>query len=208
MKTRSSSEFFMRRFHAVRLRKFVNFMRVTAATPILDVGGTEFDWRLLPFQPKVVLLNQQLDGAWMRVPWVIGDACRLPFADQSFPVVYSNSTTEPLFTEENQRLAASEIRRVGRGYFVQTPNRWFPVEPHYLAPLIHYLPKLWQRRLLRNFTVWGILSRPSQELCDRDVDEIRLLSVADMKTLFPDAVIIRERFLGMTKSILAVRVPS
>jgi hypothetical protein len=194
----------MRRFRPKRMQQVVRLARQTGATRILDVGGTAFDWNVVPQRLNVTLLNRTVDGDCQGFPLVLGDACDLPFADGAFDVVYSNSTIEHLFTWHNQQRMASEIMRVGRAYFVQTPNRWFPVEPHYLTPFIHWLPKPWQRKLLRNFTVWGLLSNPAQETCDRDVDEIRLLSVAEMRVLFPTARIVRERFLGLTKSILAI----
>ncbi len=205
MQTRFLSEFFMRRFRPKRMQRFVKLLGIGPATHILDVGGTSFDWALLPFKTNVTILNAEIDGHLGALRWIIGDARRLPFAEKSFDVVYSNSTIEHLYSEDNQRLAAAEIARVGKAYFVQTPNRWFPIEPHYLTPFVHYLPKKWQRRLLRNFTLWGILSRPSQQTCDTDVDEIRLLTTSDMRGLFPDATIYSERFLGLTKSIIAVK---
>jgi hypothetical protein len=39
------------------------------------------------------------------------------------------------------------------------------------------------------------------------ISDIRLLSAADMRRLFPDAVILRERFLLFTKSLVAYRLP-
>jgi hypothetical protein len=59
---------------------------------------------------------------------------------------------------------AEEIKRAGRRYFVQTPNRAFPLEPHVMMPLVNYLPKRWQRRLYRNFTLWGWLTRRTSRM--------------------------------------------
>ena len=120
-------------------------------------------------------------------------------------MVFSNSMIEHLFTRTNQAAFANEALRVGRGVWVQTPSRWFPIEPHLLTPGIHYLPKFFRRRLLRNFTVWGLLTRPQQSYVDRLVDEIALLTANDMRALFPGCELRRERVLGMTKSLIAVR---
>ncbi len=100
---------------------------------------------------------------------------------------------------------AREIARVGRGYCVQTPNRWFPVEPHTLTPGFHLLPKRWQARLARNFTLWGWLQRPGKEEARGFVENTHLLSARDIARLFPAASIERERVLCLTKSISAVR---
>lgn len=97
-------------------------------------------------------------------------------------------------------------RRFGIKYFVQTPNKWFPVEPHLLTPFIHYLPKSLQRRLLRNFTVWGLVTRPTVWECENFLREIRLLGYKEFRRLFPKAEIRRERFLGWTKSLIAIKL--
>ena len=100
---------------------------------------------------------------------------------------------------------AREVARVGRAFFVQTPDRRFPVEPHLLTPFIHYLPRHVQYHLIRNVTVWGLLTRPSVQRSEAFLREIRLLSRQELQLLFPDAVIFSERFLGMSKSLVAFR---
>ena len=81
------------------------------------------------------------------------------------------------------------------------------LEPYYLAPFIHWAPKPLQRKLLRRFPLWGWLTSPSPDKCREIVDEIRLLTRREMETLFPEAPIHRESFLGMTKSLLAMWRP-
>ena len=73
--------------------------------------------------------------------WIFADGCRLPFPDKSFDVVFSNSVIEHLGDPRKHEQYAREIARVGVRYFVQTPNRWFPIEPHLLTPLVHFLPR-------------------------------------------------------------------
>lgn len=85
------------------------------------------------------------------------------------------------------------------------PNRWFLVEPHLITPLVHYLPKLVQRRLLRNFTIWGLITRPTIQQCENFLQEVHLLGKRELKQLFPDAEIWHERVLGLTKSLIAVK---
>lgn len=116
----------------------------------------------------------------------------------------SNSVIEHLGTSDGQQEFAREVRRVGKGYFVQTPNRYFPVESHLLTPFVHWLPRCWQKKLLRNFTLWRLITRPGQEYCARFHAEVRLLSKAEMAELFPGARIVTERFLGLPKSLIAI----
>ncbi|GAG25121.1 unnamed protein product, partial [marine sediment metagenome] len=177
--------------------------RASRKTRVLDVGGTPFNWSLLPEQPELVFVNL---SARKGCDWIIADGRHLPFKDGAFDVVYSNSVIEHLGTMESQRLFADECRRVGLRYYVQTPNKWFPVEPHLITPFIHYLPRSVQRRLLRNFTVWGLVTRPTAQQCESFVQEVRLLDERELNQLFPDSQIWHERVLGITKSLIAVRL--
>ncbi len=199
----------MRGFRRRRMRAFAHRFGNREATTILDVGGTRFNWGLIDAKSRITLLNlfvpPNVDELPANFTCVVGSATRLEFEDGSFDVGFSNSVIEHLASWERQEAFAREIRRVGRSLWVQTPARRFFVESHLITPFVHYLPKRWQRRLLRNFTVWGWLARPSQEAVDRFLAETRLLDHEEMRRLFPDCEIRRERFLGFTKSYVAVR---
>jgi hypothetical protein len=119
-------------------------------------------------------------------------------------VAFSNSVIEHISAPADRAAFAREIVRVGRDYYVQTPSRWFPVEPHLMTPFIHYLPRRVQRKLLLNFTLWGILVRPTPEGCDAFLRDIRLLTRRDLRKLFPQAEIWREWAAGLVKSFIAV----
>jgi len=181
----------------------VDMLGITPDTTVLDVGGTLFVWTLSPVMPRLTLLNRFPRPADLPadVKWVEGDALSLPFHDGQFDVVFSNSVIEHLETEANQRTFAAEIQRVGRKYFVQTPDRRFPMEPHLIAPFIHWLPKSWQRVLYPFMPIRFLM--PRAEL-DRAFAELRLLTATDMRALFPRAAIIVERTLGWPKSVLAI----
>lgn len=94
--------------------------------------------------------------------------------------------------------------RVGKKIYVQTPAREAFIEPHLITPFIHWLPPKIQRKLMRNFTVWGLITRPTQEYIDNFLNERRLLKYGEMKMLFPNSVILKEKFFGMTKSYIAI----
>jgi hypothetical protein len=189
--------------------EFVRSFAPRAGMRILDVGGTDLVWRLVDQPAEVVLLNldvpEQVGPLPANMRYVQGDGTNLPFADGEFDICFSNSTIEHVHTYERQRAFASELRRVGKGIWMQTPARSFPFEPHWLGFFIHWLPKRWQRRVARNFTVWGWVNRPTQQQVDALVDEYRLLDGRELRELFPDCEIRRERFLGLTKSFVAVR---
>jgi hypothetical protein len=199
----------LRPFRRRRMQRFAQEFREGRGLRVVDVGGSPFNWSFAPETPRLVLVNLRAPGDARTLPdgirLVIGDGTRLAFADAAFDVAFSNSVIEHLGTLERQAAFAAELRRVARGLWVQTPARGFPFEPHLLAPFVHWLPQRWQRRLLRRFTLWGWLSRPSPERVERFLAETRLLGLREMRELFPDCEIRRERFLGLTKSYVAVR---
>jgi len=165
-----------------RMRHFAQWADLTPVTTVLDVGGTPGVWELVPVMPDVTLLNLEPSDSTLRQ--VVADGTRLPFADNAFDVVFSNSVIEHV---PDHAAFAEEIKRVGRRYFVQTPNKAFPLEPHVMTPLVNYLPKRWQRRLYRNFTLWGWLARPDQSYVDWFVEDTNLLGRREMERLFPGA---------------------
>jgi ubiquinone/menaquinone biosynthesis C-methylase UbiE len=196
---------FFKGFRKRRMRYFYDYFEIKPDTTVLDVGGREFNWQLMSFAPRVTILNLETEKPSGQFEWIAGDARQLPFPDKAFDIVYSNSVIEHLGTAGDQQRFATECRRVGRSYFVQTPNRNFPIEPHVLTPFIHWLPKSWQRPLVRNFTVWGWITRPSVERREWFLNTTRMLTRRELQSLFPEAQIRRESFLGLTKSLIAIK---
>lgn len=191
------------------MNAFVAEFRPTAETRILDVGGTVTNWRFVDVDSEVVLLNLVVsvdpDPLPNNITSVQGDGCDLPYVDGAFDICFSNSTIEHLHTLDNQRRFAAEIRRVGRSYYVQTPARGFPFEPHWLGFFIHWLPRRLQRRVARWSTLYGLVAKPTRDEVDALIDEYRLLSRRELRALFPGADIRVERFLLLPKSYLAVK---
>lgn len=189
-----------------RMALFSKAFRPTSKTRIIDVGGYEGNWLLISETPSVLLVNLE-DERWTkgRFEKVQGDARALAYEDNSFDIAFSNSVIEHVGTWEDQQAFAREIRRAAPSYYVQTPYRHFPVEVHTLTPFVQYLPPAWAKRLLRWVTVWGWITRPTPSYVADFVDHTRLLTMRDMRALFPDARIVRERFLGLTKSLIAIR---
>jgi len=125
------------------------------------------------------------------------------FADKSFDVVFSNSVIEHVGSYENQRRMADEVMRVGRRYFIQTPNRRFPLEPHFLVPWFQYLPGEVRAQLVHRFDVGWYRRIPDLEEARAEVNSIQLLSRRKFAALFPGAAIHVERFAGIPKSFVA-----
>jgi hypothetical protein len=197
------------RFRKRRMRAFVREFAPTSETRILDLGGTSTNWRFVDVPSQIVLLNLAAPDDHEQLPanirWEVGDGRHLEYDDGSFDICFSNSTIEHLHVFENQAQFAREIRRVAPNYYVQTPARSFPFEPHWLGLFIHWLPEAWQKKVVRWGTVYGLVAKPAAEQIASLVDEYRLLSHREMRELFPDAEIHTERFLLLPKSYVAVR---
>ncbi len=106
----------------------------TATTRILDVGCGTLGLRGLA--PELDVTGTDLvERPSYPGPFVLADATeRLPFEDGAFDLAYSSSVVEHVAPEQRAAFAA-EVRRVARGWYVQTPARSFPIEPHALLPL-------------------------------------------------------------------------
>jgi len=176
---------------------------------ILDVGGTSRFWSSVGFVPtgrtSITLLNRRVvELADRRFGCVVGDARRLPFVDAAFDVVFSNSVIEHVGDYGNQRQMAQEIRRVGKRYFVETPNRRFPIEPHVAIPAFQFLPpplRIWLLTTIRTRRS-GRSRKPEQirASVQRRISSIHMLSKRELKDLFPEATLHTERFCGLAKS--------
>jgi SAM-dependent methyltransferase len=140
------------------------------------------------------------EQARQRVPdlkLVVADGERLPFADRSVAATVCNSVIEHV---EDAHALAAEIRRVSATFFVQSPYGRFPLELHAKIPIPFYrwVPS---RRLRRGLC----------RLFGGDftyVESVRYLSAADLAKLFPEARIVAERWLGLTKSFYVIRPPN
>jgi SAM-dependent methyltransferase len=179
-----------RRRHAI----YRDLMAPRRDATIIDIGCGAAG--LAQFEPEsqitgVDLSDRPPDG--YEAPhrhYVQSDARALPFADRKFDIAYSSSVIEHVAPSDRPAFA-DEVKRVAKRYFVQTPNRWFPVEPHVLIPFFQHLPVSARRRLWR----YGVAATAFQD--------IRLLDARELRTLFPDALITRERIGPLTKSLMA-----
>jgi hypothetical protein len=197
------------RLRAQRLGFFRSLLdRVPRPATILDVGGTADFWKrsgLADDGIKVVLLNVQRDMIDdPRFESIVGDARDLgAFGSDQIDVVYSNSVIEHVGTFDDQRRMANEVRRVAKRYFVQTPNAWFPIEPHFLVPGFQFMPIDMRAFLLRQSRL-GWVPRERDRLRAKEVvSSVRLMAEREVIAVFPEAALYRERVLGMTKSIIA-----
>jgi SAM-dependent methyltransferase len=159
-----------------RRRRHERFFGQTGLPPggrVLDVGCGRIGLRAL--EPGLditgsdIAPNQGYPG-----PFVQADASEgLPFANQEFDLVYCSSVIEHVPPARREAFAG-ELRRVGRSWFVQTPAWSFPLEPHALLPLAHWLPP----RLRRPYWRLGATGK---------WEEIELLRRGELEALFGPA---------------------
>ena len=194
--------------------------RVPRPVKILDVGGSAGFWRQMGYHRKsdlrVVVLNNDVaeikhtdsptnetTSGQSNISFVLGDArCMTAVASGEFDVVFSNSVIEHLGSIGEQVQMMEEVRRVGARYFVQTPNYWFPVEPHFHFVGFQFLPVPVRVALLQTFPLgWSGRVRDAEQ-AEAIVSSINLLCRSDLKTMCPEAKIYSERLFGITKSLI------
>lgn len=183
-----------------------------ASMRIVDVGGSRHFWQESQLgvpASNVTIYNIGAGDTHGAAADAFADAQiktydgkRLPEADQSFDLAICNSVIEHVSLEQRASLVA-ELRRVAKHVYVQTPAKSFPIEPHFLVPLLQWLPRTVGYAVV-HISPWRLLSRPSRETIKSYFWGTQLLTLRDMRTLLPDAKIYRERLLGLTKSFAAV----
>ncbi|MGE5399929.1 MAG: methyltransferase domain-containing protein [Ignavibacteriales bacterium] len=174
---------------------------------ILDVGGTLNFWESLGFPglhgSSITLLNLEKQNKNAKIECIVGNGCEMSYLrNLSFDVVFSNSVIEHAGSFTEQKKMAKEIVRVGRAFFIQTPNFYFPLEPHVLFFGFQWLPLRVRAFLVRHFSLGWYEKFANYEESVKFVKSIRLLTKNELKILFPGASIYHERFLGITKSFV------
>ena len=206
----SSGDSLATRLRRARFALFLSLLgKLDGHVEILDIGGTQEFWNLMtggdPGNVRVTLLNiEHQPVTSSRFVSAAGDARSMPqFPDKSFDVVFSNSVIEHVGNYEDQRHMAREVMRVGKRYFVQTPNKRFPLEPHFLFPFFQYLPSVVRAQMVHRFDVGWYRRIPDYAAAKAEVDSIQLLTGKKFLALFPGASLHVERLAGLAKSFVA-----
>ena len=195
--------------HKSRTKKLDLLTEVFHARPqdrVLDVGvsGDVFVQYALedvyPFPERIVAGGYEEHEIltarrhYPRPQYSLFDGCELPFGDQSFDLVFSNAVIEHILGPGRQEKFAREVMRVGKSWFVTTPNYWFPFESHHHLPLFQFLPRPVQmqyNRLLGTHIPRGT------------VQELALLSARQLRCLFPTGRIAKVRVTFWPETLVA-----
>ncbi|MEY4763914.1 MAG: hypothetical protein RI907_587 [Pseudomonadota bacterium] len=202
---------FMRRFRPGRMKRIRElFPELDVNCNVLDVGGTWGWWKMMGVgTPDITIVNidrvheqEVLDAGYK---FSSANGCDLPYKDGQFELAFSNSVIEHVGGLKEQGLFAREMLRCGRKLYLQTPNKWFPIEPHLVAPFIHWLPEGIQSYLVRWLSVWGWVNRPTVAESREFIRSIRLMTLGELQAMFPGCSIEAERFFGLPKSYIVTR---
>lgn len=190
-----------------RKAKFELFLKLCKPTPqtrILDLGCGEgtFLEQMYPYKHRITGLDisdyniRRFEKNHPGIKIKKGNAKYLQFKDKTFDIVFSNAVIEHVGNMNEQIKYANEVKRVGKKYFITTPNKWFPFEPHYRLPLFQFVPKSIQRFLTKRFSI-GNYKKGGWE-------DINLLSTIHLKKLFPEATIIKQRVTFLSETLIAI----
>jgi len=195
-----------------RQKNFELFRSLISKIPkplkILDIGGTQYYWENVNFieknDVKIILLNTSNEEITLpNFRSVVGDARQLnEFKDKEFDIVFSHSVIEHVGGFDDQVKMSDEIRRIGKRYFLQTPNRFFPIEPHFLFPLFQFLPLFLKVYLVSHFDIGWYKRTSDKQKALEIVNSIRLLTEQELREMFPGATIYKEKFVGLVKSFI------
>jgi SAM-dependent methyltransferase len=190
-------------------------MNPTKQMKLLDVGAqidsiSSGERQLIdtyPWKDNISVVNisaEHISTIQKRYPEIEGivcDACELPWPDKSFDVVYSNAVIEHMGSFERQKTMAAEIMRVGKRWFVTTPNRWFPFEFHMRLPFVTWLPGRSYLRIVNIVSYNHILGK---YMFGGKRSDLRLVSAGELEKCFPGSKIIKQRVTFMAETLIAV----
>ena len=213
-----SFAFKLRKKRFERLKQLIDqYYQKNKRVNIIDIGGTEIYWKIIS---RNYLLEKNVHITLVNLPstnrvfendeiftYEIGDACNLVnYADQSFDIAHSNSVIEHVGAWDKIVKFANETKRVAKTYYVQTPNYWFPIEPHFVFPFFQWFPKSLKIKLITLSDLGGIKKANSYAEAKETIEYNSLLSKKELKKVFPEGKFYRERFAFLVKSFVVIGV--
>jgi len=213
------SKFRRKRFKAIEtlVKKVLN---KKDSCSILDVGGTAEYWNLMSPELlkkcNICVLNlheaKGLDPhantpSLGTFKFCNGDGCDLiEINDKQFDIAHSNSVIEHVGQFSNMQRFCDELTRVGQYYYLQTPNIWFPVEPHYGVPFIHWIPTPLRARLMVKWNIGFHKKFISISAAYEYAESINLIDCKALENLISGGYIKKEKFFFLPKSLIAISI--
>jgi hypothetical protein len=207
---------------ARRTRIFHSYFKMNEKTKVLDLGGHDGELIMTMGIDKkniyvadfdIVALEKAKKNGLNTV--LLDESGGIPCAKNDYDIIFCNSVIEHVTVDKDdmynimsgkkfrtaalqrQKYFADQIQAKSDKYYVQTPYKYFIIESHsWLPVIIVLLPRRLQIATIRFFNKFW----PKQTSPDWN-----LLTVKDMKLLFPGAKIVKEKSFFLTKSLIAVK---
>lgn len=200
------------RSRRLKMELLETYMPLDGTERILDIGSqvdrnTQQVLERIPDKSRVTAANlmpehlAEIRAAYPEIETVQADATKLPFADRSFDLVYSNAVIEHVGGLDAQARMADEVRRVGKRWFLTTPNRWYPFEFHARMPLISWLPPRWMHKTAR---LWAYNHVHHRYQSGNDYSDVHLLTARQLRKIFPDSYILKPRVTFWPETLVIV----
>ncbi len=180
---------------------------------ILDIGGDISYWKHVGWQnPKsdIYLLNLYEntipEADCNKFHSVIGNALDIPFKQDDFELIFSNSVIEHVGSIQNQKKFADEVNRLSNHYIIQTPSLWFPLEPHSLIPFFQFIPHMLRAFLIMTFHINYFPKTKNYKDAVNVSKSTIMFTKKRFQKLFPEAEIEVERLFGIPKSYTAIKM--
>lgn len=196
-----------------RKKRFKLFTELTHSMPkpvkVIDLGGTVNFWKQMeltnPQDALITILNiEEENESLPNVTFIKGDVCNPGISLKNFDLIFSNSVIEHVGSKEKREQMASVVISAGKSYFIQTPNYWFPFEPHFLFPFFQFLPRFFRIFLVKNFNMGWFRKTSDKKSAEEIVDSIYLVKLNEFRSLFPCVTIHKEKVFLFNKSFTAI----
>ncbi|MEX2622930.1 MAG: class I SAM-dependent methyltransferase [Acidimicrobiia bacterium] len=172
---------------------------------VIDLGGTTEFWKAASLKPaNLVIVNLEALAPAPDIETLRADACALAGFNRTFDLVFSNSLLEHVGGWQRRLQLAEVIHRLAPNHSIQTPYRYFPIEPHWLFPGFQFLPLAARVAVARRWRIAHQQPRSRREAIEQ-IAQVDLVGRTEMSHLFPDSEILIERFAGLPKSLVAVK---
>jgi ubiquinone/menaquinone biosynthesis C-methylase UbiE len=177
--------YFLKKYREKIFKIFLENIKLKKIYKVIDIGSTAVDsmsenyfLHNYPYKKSISCFsNQKLDNLKKKYPFLIikkGDGRNTNLPDNYYEIVHSNATIEHVGSFDNQIKFVRELYRISKKIiFMQTPNRYFPIDFHTLLPFLHWLPKKIHRKIL-DIIGLKFLSKESN---------LNLLSIKELKEI-------------------------
>ena len=122
------------------------------------------------------------------------DACDPPAQPRRYDLVFSNSVLEHVGGHERRLRFAETVHALADAHWIQTPYRYFPIEPHWIVPGMQFLP-VPGRASSPGAGRWATRQRPATDAVNA-VLWTELVGRAEMRHYFPHSKILPSGWPG------------